>query len=114
MPEDWKASPSHTAFRVKDMDKCVKFYTEVLGLPVTRVIGEPDNPRIVFLPGLELVQDDSLEREECRGLVHVGMKVDNPEVAVAELKAQGVKFQERAKPMPAFFEDPEGNVVEFV
>jgi catechol 2,3-dioxygenase-like lactoylglutathione lyase family enzyme len=42
------------------------------------------------------------------------LKVENPEAAIADLKAQGVKFQERERLMPAFFSDPDGNIVEFV
>ena len=114
MSGDWKVSPSHTAFRVKNIKECIKFYNEVLGLPITRLVGEPDDPRGCFLPGLELIKDDSIKREECRGLVHIGLKVENPEAAIADLKAKGVKFREKEKLMPAFFEDPDGNVVEFV
>ena len=114
MSEDWKVLPSHTAFRVKKIKECIKFYNEVLGLPITNLVGDPDNPRVCFLPGLELIKDDSIKREECRGLVHIGLKVENPEAAIADLKTKGVKFQERERLMPAFFEDPDGNVVEFV
>ena len=114
MPENWKVSPSHIALRVKNIKECIKFYNEVLGLPITRLVGDADNPRVCFLPGLELIKDDSIKRDECRGLVHIGLKVENPEVAIAELKAKGVKFQERERLMPAFFDDPEGNIVEFV
>ena len=111
---NWKVSPSHTAFRVKNLKECIKFYNEVLGLPITRLVGEPDNPRGCFLPGLELIKDETITPEESRRLVHIGLKVENPEAAIADLKAQGVKFQERERPMPAFFSDPDGNVVEFV
>lgn len=114
MSENWKVSPSHTAFRVKDIKACIKFYNEVLGLPINRVVGDEDDPRACFLPGLELIKDDSIKREECRGLVHIGLKVENPEAAIADLKTKGVKFMEKEKLMPAFFEDPDGNVVEFV
>ena len=114
MSGSWKVSPSHTALRVKNIKECIKFYNEVLGLPINRLVGEPDDPRVCFLPGLELIKDDSIKREECRGLVHIGLKVENPEAAIADLKAKGVKFREKERLMPAFFEDPDGNVVEFV
>ena len=114
MPENWKVSPSHIALRVKNIKECISFYNEVLGLPINHLVGEPDNPRVCFLPGLELIKDDSIRREECRGMVHIGLKVENPEVAISDLKAKGVKFMEKEKLMPAFFEDPDGNIVEFV
>lgn len=114
MPENWKVSPSHIALRVRNIKESIKFYNEVLGLPINRLVGDPDDPRVCFLPGLELIKDDSIKREECRGLVHIGLKVENPETAIAELKSKGVKFMEKEKLMPAFFNDPEGNVVEFV
>lgn len=46
--------------------------------------------------------------------MHVGLKVDNPEAAVADLKARGVRFREKPRLMPAFFSDPEGVTVELV
>ena len=114
MSENWKVSPSHIAFRVKNIKECIKFYNEVLGLPINCLVGDLDDPSVCFLPGLELIKDNSIKREECRGMVHIGLKVENPEAAIADLKAKGVKFMEREKLMPAFFEDPDGNVVEFV
>ena len=47
---------NHTAVRVKDLEASVRFYHEVLGLPILRTLGDPDNPRVVFLPGVELSQ----------------------------------------------------------
>ena len=112
--KNWTVSPSHIALRVKNLEECIKFYHEVIGLPITRLVGDEDNPRVCFLPGLELIKDETITPEESRCLVHIGLKVDNPQAAIDDLKAKGVKFQERERLMPAFFSDPDGNIVEFV
>ncbi len=114
MERNWTLSPSHIALRVKNLKECIEFYNEVLGLPITRLVGDEDNPSCCFLPGLELIKDETITPEESRCLVHIGLKVDNPQAAIADLKAKGVKFQERERLMPAFFSDPGGNIVEFV
>jgi len=114
LPGAWKVRVHHVALRVRNLGETVEFYRGVMGMPVVHVAGPEGDPRSVFLgPGLELVRDDSLPEGGCR-LVHVGLKVDNPEAAVADLRARGVRFREKPRLMPAFFSDPEGVTVELV
>ena len=45
---------NHTALRVKNLKKALNFYHEVLGLPIVQIIGSKNEPKIVFLQGIEL------------------------------------------------------------
>jgi len=113
---------NHTALRVKDVKKAHQFYHEVLKLPIVRLIGEDDNPRIVFLQGLELSQI----RPEHDGATfsHLGLEVSKIEEVYEDLKKKGVvfegpvrdvKFEKEGKAVKvAFFNDPDGNRVELV
>ena len=114
---------NHTALRVKDMNEAFHFYHEVLKLPIVRTIGPDDNPRIVFLQGIELSR---IRPEDQSGVSfsHLGLEVSRIEEVYEELKKRGVvfdgpvrdiKFEEERKAVKvAFFRDPDGNRVELV
>jgi catechol 2,3-dioxygenase-like lactoylglutathione lyase family enzyme len=114
---------NHTALRVKDMKKAFQFYHETLRLPVVRTIGPEDNPRVVFLQGIELSR---VRPEDAGGasFSHFGLEVDGIEEACDKLKKRGIafegpvrdiKFEEERKAVKvAFFRDPDGNRVELV
>lgn len=122
-----KLNPSnfHTAIKVEDMKESIRFYHEILGLPIIRRIPSSDNPEIVFLPGIELSELSEKESsEEPNFFGHIGIAVDNIEEVCKRLEAHGVEFekpleeivfeeiQERLK--LAFCRDPDGIMVEFV
>ena len=44
---------NHISIKVKDLEASLRFYRDLLGLPVERRLEEPE---IVWLPGLELSQ----------------------------------------------------------
>jgi lactoylglutathione lyase len=116
---------NHTAIKVKNLAESVKFYHEVMGLPIIRHIGPADNPRVVFLPGVELSQLPEGQSSETPGFfAHIGIAVDNIEEACKRLEEYGVKFETPLREIVfeeikqrlqlVFFKDPDGIMVEYV
>ena len=116
---------NHASVKVKDLAKSVKFYHEIIGLPIVRKLGPADNPRVVFLPGVELSQIGENEISESPGFFnHIGIAVDNIKEACKHLEDQGVEFETPLKEITfeeiqerlqlAFFNDPDGIKIEFV
>jgi len=113
---------NHTALRVKDVKKANQFYHDILKLPTIRTIGPSDNPRLVFLQGLELSQ--IRPEQGSVSFSHLGLEVSKIEEVYEELKKKGVvfdgpvrdvKFEAEKKAVKvAFFNDPDGNRVELV
>lgn len=114
-------SANHTAIRVADLTKALGFYSDLLGLPVTRVRGPVDNPDSVWLPGLQIVVDPNVTAGS--NLDHAALGIMNIEEACKRLDDAGYKA---ATPLTevqpddqggrhlkmAFYHDPEGNKVE--
>ena len=44
----------HTACKVKDLDWCVKFFTEVFDMPIRLSLGEKPNRKIWLHAGIQL------------------------------------------------------------
>ncbi len=114
-------SANHTAIRVADLTKALGFYSDLLGLPVTRVRGPVDNPDSVWLPGLQIVVDPNVTAGS--NLDHAALGIMNIDEACKRLDDAGYKA---ATPLTevqpddqggrhlkmAFYHDPEGNKVE--
>ncbi len=114
-------SANHTAIRVSDLTKALGFYSDLLGLPVTRVRGPVDNPDSVWLPGLQIVVDPNVTAGS--NLDHAALGIMNIDEACKRLDDAGYKA---ATPLTevqpddqggrhlkmAFYHDPEGNKVE--
>ncbi len=95
---------NHVGIAVVDMDKTVSFYTEVLGLSMSREYNiKARNLRIVFLQvgnqELELLQYDYVEPSEKgqrahknQGINHIALEVDDIKSYIPKLKEQGVEF----------------------
>jgi lactoylglutathione lyase len=126
MPVRARVSPAnnHVALRVKDLERAVDFYENVVGLERIRFMGDPARPRTVFFPGIQLVRAEE-DDTSIKGVYdHVGISVENIEEVCANLEARGVEFEtpltERHFPeinqglKLAFFRDPEGNRIELV
>ena len=126
----------HIGIVVRDMEKMVVFYRDKLGM---RYIKEDKNEpggtlgdlkveeRAVFLDAgntvIELLDYGPFTEErgevvtrETTGLVHIAFDVDDVEKRASELEAKGIVFD--IKPtdggpcIVAFFNDPEGNILE--
>jgi len=115
---------SHVVLYVKDLDKMVEFYTDVLGLVKYRV----NERRMVFLTSDPDKEDHELAlaagREGQAKLIgHIAWKVDKP-AEVKEFyerfKAKGVPivhcvshaYTEMGNTVSCYFLDPEGNRIE--
>ena len=114
----------HTAMRVRDLEKVLQFYQEVVGLKELRRQGDPARPTGVFLPAIQLVRAESQDVAEKGVLDHVGLIVQNLEEIVANLEKNGVKLEGPINQVKrpdgsigaktAFFRDVEGNRIELV
>lgn len=115
---DIDSSYNHISIRVKDLEASLRFYRDLLGLPVERRSAGD----IVWLPGVEMSQ--LKEGQEFAFTGHIGLGVRNIEEACAYLEEQGVEFDVPLKDvlfeemgkglLLAFFKDPDGLSVELV
>jgi methylmalonyl-CoA epimerase len=91
---------AHIGVAVKNVEEAEKFYSEVLGLPITGREVTPNN-KVAFIPlgdtAVELLQsvkpDGAIARhieKRGEGIHHIALEVDNIEKALEELKAKGV------------------------
>ncbi len=111
----------HVAIRTRNFAALEAFYTQTLGLPVTK---RWDENTIIFInigsTTIELIGREASPAPGAPqgGIDHIALHVDNVDSAYAELLAAGVKI----KSGPAmfrdvricFFYDPDGNILELV
>ena len=123
-----KLSTNHISLKVKDLQASLRFYHHILHLPIVRIIGPKDNPRLIFLQGLELSQigpDDEWVPPPKTGFFgHIGFEVENIEAWIERLEAEGVQFTRRFRDVRfedekmavkvSFFLDPSGIPLELV
>jgi catechol 2,3-dioxygenase-like lactoylglutathione lyase family enzyme len=117
---------NHVALRVKDLEASVRFYHEVMGLPILRQFGPADSPRAVFISGIQLVRQTQDPGPNPYGIFdHVGIAVANIADVCARLDAAGYAadtplnkrtFTElnNRELLSAYYRDPDGNRVELV
>jgi lactoylglutathione lyase len=120
----------HTMLRVGDLERSLKFYTEVLGMRVLRRKDYPDGKFTLAFVGygeedqeavLELTHNWGVEKYELGNAYgHVALQVDDAYRACEEVKKRGGKVTREAGPMKhgstviAFVEDPDGYKIEFI
>jgi lactoylglutathione lyase len=120
----------HTMLRVGDLQKSLKFYTEVLGMRVLRQNDYRDGKFTLAFVGygdesdhtvLELTHNwDTNKYDLCNAYGHIAVEVDDAYKACAEVKKRGGKVAREAGPMKhgttviAFVEDPDGYKIEFI
>jgi lactoylglutathione lyase len=120
----------HTMLRVGDMQRSVKFYTEVLGMKVLRTTDRPEQKYSLAFVGyddesrasvLELTYNygtDSYDLGSAYG--HIAIEVDNAARTCEAVRAKGGKVTREAGPVKggttviAFVEDPDGYKIEFI
>lgn len=123
-----KSKLLHTMVRVKDLDRSVRFYTEVLGLREQRrkVLAKAD-ATLVFLSddagyhAIELTYNhDGRDYDLGNQFGHFALGVPDLERARSELAAQGVEFTRgpyqvsTGGSMIAFIRDPDGIEIELI
>ncbi len=120
----------HTMLRVGDLDRSLKFYTEVLGMRLLRRADYPEGKFTLAFVGyqeekdgavLELTFNWGVDRYELgTGYGHIALEVDDAYAACAEIKRRGGMVTREAGPMKhgstviAFVQDPDGYKVELI
>jgi lactoylglutathione lyase len=120
----------HTMLRVGDLDRSVKFYTEVLGMKLLRTTDRPDQKYSLAFVGyddetrtavLELTYNYGVDKYELGNAYgHVALAVPDAAKACEEVKRRGGKVTREAGPVKggttviAFVEDPDGYKIELI
>lgn len=120
----------HTMLRTGDLDRSIKFYTEILGMKLLRREDYPAGKfTLAFLgygpesesSAIELTYNWGVDRYKIgTGYGHIAIEVDDVYQATAEVKSRGGKILREAGPMNAgttiisFIEDPDGYPVELI
>jgi lactoylglutathione lyase len=120
----------HTMLRVGNLERSVKFYTEVLGMRLLRTTDRPDQKYSLAFVGydtedktavLELTYNYGVEQyDPGGGYGHVALEVDDARKTCDAVRAKGGKVAREAGPVKggttviAFVEDPDGYKIEFI
>ncbi|MGH8722972.1 MAG: lactoylglutathione lyase [Burkholderiales bacterium] len=120
----------HTMLRVGDLQRSVKFYTEVLGMKLLRTTERPEQKYSLAFVGydtedrasvLELTYNHGVERYDLGGgFGHVAIEMPDVAKACENVRQQGGKVTREAGPVKggttviAFVEDPDGYKIEFI
>ncbi|MGA9031156.1 MAG: lactoylglutathione lyase [Sulfuricaulis sp.] len=120
----------HTMIRVGDLDRSIKFYTDVLGMKLLRRKDYPDGKFTLAFVGygpetehavVELTYNWGTETYDLgNGFGHIALEVDDVHAACEEIKNRGGKVTREAGPMKhgstviAFVEDPDGYKIELI
>lgn len=81
----------HTAIRVKDIQWHIRFFKEVLGMPVRNAQGPDDDPIQVWtVGGVQLVSAKDFEGPEGR-MVHLGIRTEDLDACLDEAYKWGVE-----------------------
>jgi len=116
--------------RVGDLERSLKFYTDVLGMRLLRRKDYPDGKFTLAFVGygdesetavLELTHNWGVEKYELGNAYgHIALEVDDAYQACEDVKRLGGKVTREAGPMKhgstviAFVEDPDGYKIEFI
>jgi len=116
--------------RVGDLDRSIRFYTEVLGMKVLRRKDYPDGKFTLAFVGygdeadtavIELTHNwDTKSYDLGNGFGHIAVAVPDAYKACEDATARGGKVTRPAGPMKhgstviAFVEDPDGYKIEFI
>ena len=120
----------HTMLRVGNMERSVKFYTEVLGMKLLRTTDRPEQKYSLAFVGyddekraavLELTYNYGVERYELgTAFGHVAIGVPDVKSACEKVRANGGRVTREPGPVKggssviAFVEDPDGYKIEFI
>lgn len=120
----------HTMIRVGDLERSIRFYTDVLGMKLIRRHEYPEGRFTLAFVGygeekesavIELTHNwDTPNYDLGNGFGHIAIEVDDAYQACETVKQKGGKVVREAGPMKnsnlviAFVEDPDGYKIEFI
>ncbi|BCX88723.1 lactoylglutathione lyase [Methylomarinovum tepidoasis] len=120
----------HAMIRVGDLERSLRFYTEVLKMKLLRRKDYPEGRFTLAFVGygdeahdtvLELTYNwDTHEYDLGNGFGHIAIEVDDVYQAVEEIRAKGGRIVREPGPMKhgntilAFIEDPDGYKIELL
>ena len=120
----------HTMLRVGDLQRSVRFYTDVLGMKLLRTTERPEQKYSLAFVGydtedraavLELTYNYGVERYDMGAAFgHVAIEVRDVKQACDKVRGAGGKVTRDAGPVKggttviAFVEDPDGYKIEFI
>ena len=120
----------HTMLRVGDMNRSVKFYTELLGMKLLRTTDRPEQKYTLAFLGydsedtsavLELTYNYGVDRYDLGSAYgHVALGMPDITTICEKVRAGGGKVTREAGPVKggtsviAFVEDPDGYKIEFI
>ncbi len=120
----------HTMLRVGDLQRSVRFYTDVLGMKLLRTTDRPDQKYSLAFVGyddeerasvIELTYNYGVERYELGGgFGHLAIGVPDVKGACERVRNNGGRVTREAGPVKggttviAFVEDPDGYKIEFI
>lgn len=120
----------HTMLRVGDLQRSVKFYTEVLGMKLLRTTDRPEQKYSLAFVGydtedkasvLELTYNHGVDRYDMGGAFgHIAIEVKDAAQACDKVRKAGGTVTREAGPVKggttviAFVADPDGYKIEFI
>ena len=120
----------HTMLRVGNLERSVKFYTEVLGMKLLRTTDRPEQKYSLAFVGyetedksavLELTYNYGTDKYDLgAGFGHIAIEIPDAKKACDAVRAKGGSVTREAGPVKggttviAFVADPDGYKIEFI
>jgi lactoylglutathione lyase len=120
----------HTMLRVGDLQRSIRFYTDVLGMRVLRTTDRPEQKYTLAFVGygdesggavLELTYNYGVDKYDLGSAYgHVAIEVPDAAAACAAVRQKGGRVTREAGPVKggttviAFVEDPDGYKIELI
>ncbi len=110
-----KSYVEHVAVRVKDIHWHIQFFYQALGMDVREIDGDPANPKQYWtIGGMQLINTPDFvapPSNDAGWLAHLGVMVEDLELAIAECHKFGVKTLPQGR---NWLQLPDGLAVELI
>ncbi len=113
----------HTTIMVKNLEESIKFYMDIVGLPVVRRFPAGPEMEIAFLGEgdtlVELIQNDNLQNINLGTDISLGFSVESLDKTIEFVKEKGIQIHSgpfQPNPTTRFFYvlDPNGLRIQFI